>query len=168
MSLRVRTSHDPADRDPVGVVGRARLWVPGGPRPDVTVTEVELAARHPDVRVPTVDIDAPQMIKALSGVPEENAAMFIQEAQVSSEAVVGSGQDDSGVTHGRLLSRLAEAEPDCCYVVSWVRSCQRRADRTNRRQPGWNCVVPRHFEKVLREWRQKDPALEEDFRPCPT
>ncbi len=27
--------------------------------------------------VPTVDLDMPQVIRALSGVPEENAAMFL-------------------------------------------------------------------------------------------
>lgn len=32
-----------------------------------------------------------------------------QDAQVSFEAVVGSGEGDGGVTNGQLLSRLAEA-----------------------------------------------------------
>ncbi len=32
-----------------------------------------------------------------------------QDARVSFEAVVGSGQGDGGVPHGQLLSRLAEA-----------------------------------------------------------
>lgn len=38
---------------------------------------VPAGARLRDHWVPTVDIDAPQVIRALSGVPEENTAMFI-------------------------------------------------------------------------------------------
>lgn len=44
-----------------------------------------------------------------------------QDAQVSFEAVVSSGQGDGGVPHGQLLSRLAEAiwegEPSALAAV---------------------------------------------------
>lgn len=44
-----------------------------------------------------------------------------QDARVSFEAVVGSGQGDGGVIHGQLLSRLAEAmwegEPSALAAV---------------------------------------------------
>ncbi|MGY9075463.1 MAG: hypothetical protein ACKVHU_21230 [Acidimicrobiales bacterium] len=39
--------------------------------------QIPVGATQRDHWVPTVDIETPQVIRALSGVPEENAAMFI-------------------------------------------------------------------------------------------
>lgn len=55
-------------------IGRAALPEPIEGQPTQLVPDGLMQRDH---WVPTVDIDGPQVIKALSGVPEENAAMFI-------------------------------------------------------------------------------------------
>lgn len=55
-------------------ITRAQLPEPVEGQPTRTVPDRTMRRDH---WVPTVDIDAPQVIRALSGVPEENTAMFI-------------------------------------------------------------------------------------------